>query len=84
MHLSHAKYELLSRHLLKLINGFSQLPVCEASISICSNFFRPNGRLDIIVDVPDEPMAWILGGFAISKDLGFGIIHDPVRVSVVR
>ena len=42
---------------------------------------RPNGRLDMIVNVPDEPMTWAMGGFAISKDLGFGIIHDPVRVS---
>ena len=45
---------------------------------------RPNGRLDAILTIPDEPMCWVLGGFAISKDKGFGIIKYPPRVSVFR
>ena len=42
---------------------------------------RPNGRLDITVEVPDEPMTWVLGGFGISRELGFGIIHNQPRVN---
>ena len=33
------------------------------------------------VEMPDEPMPWVLSTFAISKDLGFGITHNPARVS---
>ena len=28
-------------------------------------------------------MSWVLGSFAISKDLGFGITHEPIRVMIV-
>jgi len=47
-------------------------------------FVMPNGRLDWIVEVPDEPMTWALGGFAISRNLGFGIVHSPPRHQATR
>ena len=42
---------------------------------------RPNGRLDTLVNVPDEPMSWVISAFGISRNLGFGILHTPARVT---
>ena len=37
-----------------------------------------------MVAVPDEPMTWVLGAYGISKDLGFGMMHHPVRVRLFK
>ena len=53
----------------------------EHDENVTCYFFRPNGRIDVIVTVPDEPMTWVMSGFGISKDYGFGVLHTPSRVS---
>lgn len=49
-----------------------------------SQYVMPNGRLDITVEVPDEPMTWVVGGFGISREKGFGMIHDHPRHEASR
>lgn len=46
------------------------------------NLYRPNGRLDTIVEVPDEPMPWMMSAFGISRELGFGFLANPAVVSI--
>ncbi|KAK2155986.1 hypothetical protein LSH36_224g01036 [Paralvinella palmiformis] len=48
------------------------------------HFVMPYGRLDLQTKVPDEPMAWVMGAFGISRDLGFGVVHWPVRHQATR
>lgn len=42
--------------------------------------FRPDGRLDVKLYPTDEAEPWVIGGIGVSKDLGFGIVHDFPRV----
>jgi len=48
------------------------------------HFVMPNGRVDGRLNLPDEPMSWLLTGFSISRDKGFGIVHTPYRMESTR
>lgn len=43
------------------------------------HFVKPDGRLDVKLYPTDEAEPWVIGGIGISKDLGFGIVHDFPR-----
>ena len=45
----------------------------------CLLCFRPDGRIDLPVVVPKEPMSWLIGAFAMSIDHGLGVIVQPAR-----
>ncbi len=43
-------------------------------------FTKPDGRLDLRVPVPKEPMSWFISAFSVSRDNGLGITRRPTRV----
>ena len=45
---------------------------------------RPDGRIDIEVSVPKEPMSWVVGAYSVSRETGLGIIKEPIRVKINR
>ena len=46
-----------------------------------SHFVKPDGRIDLKAQVPKEPMSWVLGAVAVSRDRGLGVTPVPTRVS---
>ncbi|GFS03933.1 macroglobulin complement-related 2 [Elysia marginata] len=47
-------------------------------------FVKPNGRVDFRVDVPKYPLSWVINGISVSRDLGLGIMRQPVRLDAAR
>ncbi|GFO11263.1 Cd109 antigen-like isoform x3 [Plakobranchus ocellatus] len=47
-------------------------------------FVKPNGRVDFRVDVPKYPLSWVINGISVSRDLGLGIMRQPVRYDAAR
>ena len=47
-------------------------------------FTKPDGRLDLRVPVPKEPMSWFISAFSVSRTKGFGISRRPTRVSYTK
>lgn len=44
---------------------------------------RPDGRIDVQVDVPIRPGTWVVQGVVLSKEYGLGYNEIPARVSIV-
>ena len=49
--------------------------------SKCICLFRPDGRIDLQVDVPKEPMSWVISAVSMSRTRGFGVVKIPTRVN---
>ncbi|GFO11264.1 Cd109 antigen-like isoform x3, partial [Plakobranchus ocellatus] len=47
-------------------------------------FVKPDGRVDFRVDVPKYPLSWVINGISVSRDLGLGIMRQPVRLDAAR
>ncbi len=43
-------------------------------------FTKPDGRLDLHVPVPKEPMSWLISAFSVSRNKGLGVTRKPTRV----
>ena len=43
--------------------------------------YRPDGRIDLKVEVPKEPMIWVVNAFSVSREKGLGVMHKPARVT---
>ncbi len=47
-------------------------------------FTKPDGRLDLHVPVPKEPMSWLISAFSVSRNKGLGVTRKPTRVRVLK
>lgn len=43
-------------------------------------FTKPDGRIDIRVNVPTFPSTWVVSAFAMSRENGLAILPVPARV----
>jgi hypothetical protein len=44
---------------------------------------RADGRIDIEVGVPKEPMSWLVSGVAVSRETGLGWQQMPTLVRTI-
>lgn len=47
-------------------------------------FVKPNGEVNFRVNVPKYPLQWVVSGLSISRDLGLGIMRQPVYYDATR
>ncbi|ESO98375.1 hypothetical protein LOTGIDRAFT_231429 [Lottia gigantea] len=47
-------------------------------------FVKPDGRVDFRVNVPKYPLAWVINGLSISREIGLGIMQTPIKYDAAR
>lgn len=47
-------------------------------------FTKPNGRIDIRVNIPTFPTTWVVSAFAMSREHGLAILPVPARVCTMH
>ncbi|CAH1779511.1 unnamed protein product [Owenia fusiformis] len=48
------------------------------------HFAKPNGQVELKVELPKEPMSWVVGAFSMSREKGLGVMQEPARFQATR
>lgn len=50
------------------------------TLMLCSFISRPDSKVQFRVHPPKYPLTWMINGIAISRNLGLGVMQQPIRV----